>query len=800
VSLKKYTPDLTELVSIITHAPQEFVSSSLGITGTLSVLGQTSDVIRSLESLSESLTTFSEDSPIADDPMARASDTVKRNVRQGIEQSDVHGLVSGYMAAIGGIPEDPKNLLNVNIERVSPTPYFSTISNLKGYIINNLMDYYRVDFNGCNNAYVNYNTLNFFTSSNLPTDSVFLYPNFTASYDSMSAPYTPSGPFSIDFWINPRYTNDVDYDTGGPVAKDFKAGTILHLSSTLAVSLVTGSSVDSCNRSDGYRILLQLSHSADISPSKIGTSQINNERTFPQDLVFLSGDNTLRRNRWHHVTIRWGGNNINYGTGSIQIDDTDISFVAPSASISSQAASSVTSNEPDALCVGNFYEGRNSGPDSQSAFFNSTSARKYGTIEAPGYSADPASYGFNHPLNAEIHDLKMYHEYVDDRTVYSSSLVGPDSLEGLVFYVPPFFTKESPKRDVLVTTNATIYTGTYTPFNNYVAFGPFGHLINLENFSREFVREKWPRLLNLEADPNSSATGSSMSEILYATGSIVKRNLSILPCDNGRFIPNFNLLSSGTESHLASSSPLSFFTDDEGGLDIGIISLNEMVPPDGKLDIHVDGGFMEKCSGPYPENITKEWNNRYFSIYQRLKDASSNQITIFNIPSLFFSQEIRPRSFSVYEQSLSGSGGKISINLKDDGRGSLYRADSETIHAEWNNVGNIFYKEGLVLIKSPHLCFFGKDFFKMNFEGTHGVHVLTLNCFANSNQFNSSSNPGYTLLSASFEANDTDSGFVYIDEVNIHDDNLNVIMRGTLAQPVVKRFKDELLFKLKMDF
>ena len=38
----------------------------------------------------------------------------------------------------------------------------------------------------------------------------------------------------------------------------------------------------------------------------------------------------------------------------------------------------------------------------------------------------------------------------------------------------------------------------------------------------------------------------TMNEYLYATGSVRARNLLVLPCDNGLFKPNYDLLKSGT--------------------------------------------------------------------------------------------------------------------------------------------------------------------------------------------------------------------------------------------------------------
>ena len=473
------------------------------------------------------------------------------------------------------------------------------------------------------------------------------------------------------------------------------------------------------------------------------------------------------------------------------------------------------SNEPDALCVGNYYEGRNQGPDAMSAFFNKNSAYTYGTLADINHTSNPGAYSFAHPLNAEVHDLKIYHTYLDDRKVSSASYFGssnkPDS-DRLAFYVPPFFVPETPDREVMVSTNTFVHTGTTTPFNSYVAFGPFGHLINLENFVHDFAKKTWPRLLNLEADINPDATAPSFDEILYATASIVKRNLSILPCDNGRFYPNFNMLKSGSERHSAKSSPMRYYVGDYGGLNLAVISLRNMVTYDSILETKAPPNFLERCSGPYPSqpniagqpkqsaNIIKEWNGKYLSVFQRLKDKSSNQITIFNIPGIFYSQEIKPRTFCVKDIDLSGSGGKIKINLEDDGRGLLYRADCEGRQAFWNGVGNLFYKEGLAIVKSPHLNFFGKDYFDMNFEGTHDVHVTTLNCFADADLINSSTNVSYLPISSSLSVNNSPETFVYIDEVNLHDDNLNVIMKARLAQPVLKKSSDELLFKLKMDF
>jgi hypothetical protein len=55
-------------------------------------------------------------------------------------------------------------------------------------------------------------------------------------------------------------------------------------------------------------------------------------------------------------------------------------------------------------------------------------------------------------------------------------------------------------------------------------------------------------------------------------------------------------------------------------------------------------------------------------------------------------------------------------------------------------------------------------------------------------------------LSASASPTDVDSDFVYVTNINLHDENLNVIAKAQLAQPIVKRYGDRVLFRIRMDF
>ena len=80
------------------------------------------------------------------------------------------------------------------------------------------------------------------------------------------------------------------------------------------------------------------------------------------------------------------------------------------------------------------------------------------------------------------------------------------------------------------------------------------------------------------------------------------------------------------------------------------------------------------------------------------------------------------------------------------------------------------------------------------------MHSLQINAPCPKELIFSSSNPSYQLLSASNSPHDEHNNFVYITDINVHDDNLNVIMKATLSQPVLKRTTDSFLFKLRQDF
>ena len=335
-----------------------------------------------------------------------------------------------------------------------------------------------------------------------------------------------------------------------------------------------------------------------------------------------------------------------------------------------------------------------------------------------------------------------------------------------------------------------------------MSFGVGGHYMNLENFGRDFATGNYARWYNLSASQISVTTEArTANEFLYASGSTRKRNVTVLPCDNGLFNPDFSILSSGSISLTPpTGSAISKFVDDFGVLDLSLITLNDLLPSSTLVQSITteSGSIFDEVVGATPENPGVD-PGQVLTIFQRTRDNTSNEVVFFDISNLYYGNRINPESFKVTDSFITGTD-KVSITLRDNGEGSLYRADSLTAHAKWNNVGDIYYNEGIVVVKSPNIPLFGTDQYDMTFEGESTIHVLSVTANAEAGLINSSSNPNYSLISSSFNANESDQEFVYISNIYYMDKNLNVLMKTSLAQPIKKKNVDKLQIRTKIDF
>ena len=749
-------------------------------------------------------------------------------------------LGTGNLALTAG---DPKSTYSI-----------SSTGSFRKNVVRRLHQDYKGIFRKCDWAYSNAHTINFFTASSVEPNCAVIYPDPTGS--DGSAKYRPDKGFTFEFFVNPRYTTDSEFN-------DFHAGTILHYSSAYALSLITGSSKGLDGRPDGYRLMLQLSASADTAPSSINVAGTHGGGT---DDIYFSSDNSLKKNQWHHCAVRWGGLDVQDSTGSFVIDGAvNSEFVIPSQSITAPPGSTTFvgtagREDPNALFIGNYFAGPNIGTNAVAGFFNSNAVTNEGVLSVEGtagaLSADPGTYGFTHKLNAELHELRIFKEHRDIEQIktYASAGFGEDQFAteysgSLSFYVPPFFVMEehSKKHFEGPFTLSSTVTSQPTPYNVTMSFNNEGFVLNQSNFFRDFATKRYPRFFNLTGSTSLTANNEHANQQLLRDDMMIARNFLILPNDNGSFSPGYTLLNTGTYTDTPSTgSLLRRFVDDQGTTDFSIISLNRMLDgrttlkgmeangslyepdyptvilgdeyneafypdqifasADDDIDLRIEGErifgtafntslVVVDCQSP----IAPSSSSIKFYTFEATGDESSNQAVFFNIPNVFYGRQIRPGSVTIKDSNLTGSNGKISMTLKDDGYGSLYRANSGNPN-KLHSVGTIFYNQGIIAIKSPHLFQFGSGSYSIDLQGTQDVFNRELLIEAPKNMLNTSLNPTYQKLAPTDEANETADEFVYISTVLLHDEDLNVVGRATLSQPIVKRTTDAITFNLKKDF
>ena len=207
------------------------------------------------------------------------------------------------------------------------------------------------------------------------------------------------------------------------------------------------------------------------------------------------------------------------------------------------------------------------------------------------------------------------------------------------------------------------------------------------------------------------------------------------------------------------------------------------------------------------EKDTYLTNNKIKYLNLLLPYSATNQdydclfTTIFDVSSKLYNKKINKNSLYILDNNISTTNNNLTLSFKDDGYSLLFRSDCLTKQAKWNYVGHLFYKEGIVVLNRPELSYFGKEDYIFNFETDFSMYVHEINIPAESGILNKSNNKTYNKdLRHDENAFNSESSFVYISDINLHDENLNIIARAKLARPAPKKDEDSILFKLKMDY
>ena len=128
---------------------------------------------------------------------------VRKSTRDGTSVN-VSGTLENYMELVNSASQISRNSKRFEIVRFDPPFSFTKNSTVKNIVRKVLMRNYMSNYDVSQFAYTNYNTLNFFTGSLVPSNSAIIYPNLKPA--GGQRPYSPSGSFSFDFYIEYYYS------------------------------------------------------------------------------------------------------------------------------------------------------------------------------------------------------------------------------------------------------------------------------------------------------------------------------------------------------------------------------------------------------------------------------------------------------------------------------------------------------------------------------------------------------------------------------------------------------------------
>jgi len=212
-------------------------------------------------------------------------------------------------------------------------------------------------------------------------------------------------------------------------------------------------------------------------------------------------------------------------------------------------------------------------------------------------------------------------------------------------------------------------------------------------------------------------------------------------------------------------------------------------------------------------------DNHIFITPKKLIPNTINDLQIVHVPSMFYGRQIATGSVElVCNAYLSSS---LQRTIVDDGRGGLYLSGSVvsgTIEnresyagVQWNKVGNVFYSEGLIVIKDQSLLDFGSNnsssplqnaLLKVNFKGKSNIPTKVFMCRIHGAQANASNNASFVTFDSGSDKHKIvrDDNTTYITAVGLYNEERKLVAVAKLASPIRNREVDKLNIRLKCDF
>ena len=636
--------------------------------------------------------------------------------------------------------------------------------------------------------------------------------------------YNGAGPYTID-WQTEQVTFEFWIK---PCKEQTDVGTIVSLRDNFALCLIPDSTSEKNGVYESFKIGV-YSQAQVVSGSPPSLSDVTIAAA-GGGIYVTSGLLTL--DTWHHVVIRYGSL-FNNGLLNVYVDSVSVTggnvdglYNAGLSRTDGFFDTGVASSGGATLLVGGW----------PSITTDTQLWGDYATNQGlTGVNGDAQSLGEavvgQKTLKSELKEVRIWSETKTEQELLANKFHSLTSTENLRFYLPLHFdpSNDTPqwKRLAFLPSNRNPQNKTeyyeegrvvplsesnvqYNPVQfctnaAYIVGMPF---VNVHSHLKDYANNEYPVILghNQYNDISVSNSYPTISDKTIADnklnyfiyhwkdlGWLRSINSMILPCDCDVFEPKFDLV--GSNAHV--------YLDKEflrlNGSGVGDTSNRYEIK-----DCYDDEIFAIQETvvrlDPSQKTFRGKAENYGTSVLVSENKLEDNDFlsplsTVIAIPQIYYGNRVRPESVEL-KFTLNEDGKEITIV---DFEGSLYRKDPKRSYIK-SKVGHIDYGNGILCIFSPLLTSLGLENFDLKFKGEKNMHVMQLDIPCSAGVANKSQHPSFKKLKPSANANESDGSLTYISTIYLHDENLNIIGKVNLAQPMQKREEDSFIFRVKVDF
>ena len=653
--------------------------------------------------------------------------------------------------------------------------------------------------------------------------------------------------FHIEFWIKPS-----KLQTG--------IGCVCQLHNNYAVMLIPDTLTAVNGVPQKFKISLRTNGAAADGQSV--SSDVDHRLGGGTSHVYISSS-LLSVEEWQHVSIRWG-RNFNNGMMTIYLNNVVIDEFdgIKSASYGGIArtglinvdASPVTTNH--ALFVGGYPSDSASKQreiweaysDAQNGLTWAAAANGSNTVNST--TGLLSNFAIQFQLLSDLTELRCFNFARSEEIVGTQWPVRISTKANLLFYMPfffdpshsnytkrPYFSPDAHIEPQQLGPDASVVeayyagsgadiSGNFVPEDSqtiqycqnwgYIAGVPFVHV---HSHSKEHIKNEMPIVLgmpnmtklNTTVYPNYSGASTVTDvedkkiqyfiENWYNINWLLCWNSLITPCTINLGSNPTNIIDQSVDNYY--KSKITIPLDKVTNLDFSSEKFSGMMFDDDQLVFTSGVEYFENDA-----EITARWSQDTLNAMSAdVKDTtglSSGGLinpqdiltpfsVVISVPVLYYGNKIEQESL-VITTKLHGK--EICIV---DSHGVLYIADKDKEPTS-AKIGHISYEFGYMCIFSPLVSGISLEEIKIELRGQKSMHVLQFDVQCPPGLANESKNINYKNLKASANSSETDSIVTYISTIYLHDENLNVIGKVKLAQPIQKREEDSFLFRIKMDF